>query len=77
MAACVNVVVGVTSLYRWEGRIEEASEVLLIIKTTMDRLDVLTAAVSEAHPYSVPELIALPVIAGHPPYLSWLTGAVS
>lgn len=77
VAACVNVVPGLTSFYRWEGRVEEASEVLLIIKTAAARLDVLAAAITAAHPYSVPEFIALPIVGGHPPYLDWLAASVS
>ncbi len=72
LAACVNLIPGVRSVYRWEGAIEEAVESLLVIKTDRDRLEALRAGVVEVHPYDVPEVIALPVVAGHEPYLAWV-----
>ena len=72
LAACVNPVPGVTSLYRWEGKIERSEEVLLVIKTRADLLDRLRGAIVAVHPYDVPEVVALPVTAGHPPYLDWI-----
>lgn len=75
LAACVNVVPGLTSVYRWEGRLREDAEVLLLIKTRAGRLAELTAALTAAHPYSVPEVLALPVAEGHGPYLEWLARA--
>jgi periplasmic divalent cation tolerance protein len=74
VAACVNLVPGVRSVYRWKGRVEEASETLLVIKTPASRVRALLAAVEELHPYEVPEGIALPVVAGLAPYLRWLEG---
>jgi len=71
VAACVNLLPGVESIYRWEGKIERASEVLGVIKTT--RYADLEAAIRELHPYEVPEIIALPVVAGLPAYLKWLS----
>ncbi len=71
MAACVNRV-PVESVYRWQGQIEEAPEVLLIVKTRRARLDALAARVQALHSYTVPEMIALPIVAGWPPYLDWL-----
>ncbi len=76
LAACVNVVPGVRSLFRWEGRVQEESELLLAIKTTARRLRALEARVRALHPYSVPELIAVPVVAGHAPYLAWVSECV-
>ena len=73
LAACVNLVPGLQSIYRWQGAVEQASEVLLIIKTRHARLDSLEQAIRAAHPYSVPEILALPVVAGHIPYLNWLS----
>jgi periplasmic divalent cation tolerance protein len=70
VAACVNLLPGVESIYRWEGKVERASEVLAVIKTT--RYADLEAAIRELHPYEVPEIIALPVVAGLPEYLKWL-----
>ncbi|HZS01055.1 MAG TPA: divalent-cation tolerance protein CutA [Chloroflexota bacterium] len=71
LAACVNRV-PVESVYRWQGQIEEAPEVLLIVKTRRARLDALAARVQALHSYTVPEMIALPIVAGWPPYLDWL-----
>jgi periplasmic divalent cation tolerance protein len=73
LAACASLVPGLTSIYRWEGEIQRDSEVLLLIKTTMARLDGLMAAVRRLHPYRVPEIIALPIAAGLPDYLGWVT----
>ena len=70
VAACVNLLPGVESIYRWEGKVERAGEVLAIIKTT--RYPDLEAAVRELHPYEVPEIIALPVVAGLAAYLGWM-----
>ena len=72
LAACVNRVPALTSVYRWRGEIHEDSEVLLLIKSTRDRLEPLHARLIELHPYEVPELIALDIVAGHTPYLDWL-----
>ena len=71
LAACVNRV-PVESVYRWQGQIEEAPEVLLIVKTRRARLDALAARVQALHSYTVPEMIVLPVVAGWPPYLQWI-----
>ena len=71
VAACVNLLPGVESIYRWEGKVERAGEVLALIKTT--RYSDLEAAIRELHPYEVPEIIALPVVAVLPDYLKWLT----
>ena len=72
LAACVNVVPGVLSIYRWKGAVERAEERLLLIKTTADRFEAVRRAVVELHAYELPEVIALPIQAGHPPYLAWL-----
>jgi periplasmic divalent cation tolerance protein len=72
VAACVNVVPGVRSTYRWKGRVEEAGESLLVIKTAGDRVGALLEAVRGLHPYECPEGIALPVVAGLPDYLRWV-----
>lgn len=75
LAACVNVVSGLRSIYRWQGAVAEDAEALAIIKTTRDRLDALTARLIALHPYELPELVALPVGGGHAPYLAWIAGA--
>jgi periplasmic divalent cation tolerance protein len=77
LAACVNVVPGVVSVYRWRGAVCRDEERLLVIKTRAERLEALREALVELHPYEVPELVALPVEAGHAPYLAWLDESVS
>lgn len=72
LVACVNVVAGVTSVYRWQGKLEEAAEVLLVMKTVADRIPALAARLKELHPYEVPELLALPVDAALPAYAQWV-----
>lgn len=72
LAACVGLVDGLTSVYRWEGQVEEAAEVQLLIKTRADRFDALAERVVALHPYDVPEVIALPLAAGLPAYLAWM-----
>jgi periplasmic divalent cation tolerance protein len=76
LAACVNVLPGVTSVYRWQGRIETEPEHLLVIKTTAEGFEPLRAALVSLHPYEVPEVVALPVRGGHGPYLAWLDASV-
>lgn len=72
LAACVNRLPGVQSIYRWQGEVEQADEVLLLIKTTADRLPALTARLHALHPYELPELVAVEVRAGLPAYLDWV-----
>jgi periplasmic divalent cation tolerance protein len=74
LAACVNILPTVRSVYRWKGELCDDSESLLIIKTTADRLDELTRRLLACHPYDVPEVIALPIHEGegNPDYLAWL-----
>jgi periplasmic divalent cation tolerance protein len=74
LAACVNVVPGVESIYRWNGVVEMATESLLVIKTSAERFPALKSAIQELHSYDVPEMIALRVEDGSEPYLSWLLG---
>ena len=74
LAACGNVVPGLRSIYRWEGKVQEDAEALLVLKTTRARFDALRDRVLALHPYEVPEVIALPVEAGSAPYLAWLAG---
>ena len=77
LVACVNMVDGVRSIYRWDGAICEDNEVLLVIKTTTDKLSELTTRIANIHPYDVPEVLALPTIAGHSPYLDWVAASVA
>ncbi len=72
LAACVNQLPGVRSTYRWQGKIEESGEELLIIKTSPSLFKALEQRVCELHSYAVPEVIALPIVAGSKPYLQWL-----
>jgi periplasmic divalent cation tolerance protein len=70
--ACGNVIPNVTSIYRWRGETHSETEALVLIKTTSSELDRLLQRAPELHPYEVPELIAVPVVAGHAPYLQWV-----
>jgi len=72
LAACVNRLSPVTSVYRWQGRICEESEQLLIIKTIPARYEALEMRLKTLHPYETPEIIAIPVAAGSSQYLAWL-----
>lgn len=72
LAACVSQLTGLRSVYRWQGEIERADEVLLVIKTTPDRLDALTELVRALHPYELPELLAFEVAGGLAAYLDWV-----
>jgi periplasmic divalent cation tolerance protein len=72
LAACVNLISPVRSIYRWEGKIWDEKEWLLIIKAQRKRFDELEKKVKSLHSYSVPEIIALPIIAGSSSYLDWL-----
>ena len=71
LAACVNLT-PIESVYRWQGAVEEAAELLLVVKTRRAALDALAARVRALHSYTVPEIIALPLVAGWPPYLQWI-----
>ncbi|MEO7404592.1 MAG: divalent-cation tolerance protein CutA [Burkholderiales bacterium] len=72
LAACVNLLAPCRSIYRWEGKVEDATEVPLLIKTTADRYDALEGTIRALHPYDVPEIIALPITASLPAYLGWI-----
>jgi periplasmic divalent cation tolerance protein len=72
LAACGNVVPQLRSIYRWEGKVQDDAEALLVLKTTRARFDALRDRVVALHPYEVPEVIALPVEAGSAPYLAWI-----
>ena len=76
LAACVNVLPGVISIYRWKGQVEADAERLLVIKTRAERFEALREAIVSLHPYGVPEVIALAITAGHAPYLAWLDESV-
>jgi periplasmic divalent cation tolerance protein len=77
LAACVNVLGECTSVYRWQGAVENAGEVPLLIKTTASRYAELEAAIREQHSYELPEIIAVPLARGLPEYLQWVAAEVS
>jgi periplasmic divalent cation tolerance protein len=74
LAACANVLEGMTSVYRWQGKLEEASEVVLIAKTESRLVRELVAAVQKEHSYDIPCALVLPVVEGAGPYMNWLSG---
>jgi periplasmic divalent cation tolerance protein len=75
LAACVNRISGLTSIYQWQGRICEEAEQLLMIKTTPARYEALEMRLKALHPYEIPEIIAIPIVAGSSQYLAWLVAA--
>ncbi len=77
LAACVNVVSGVRSVYRWKGEIAEDDERLLIMKTDAAHVEPLRSAIRELHSYEVPEFVVVEVVGGDQAYLEWLAGALS
>jgi len=77
VAACVNILPGITSVYRWQGEVHRDSESLLVIKTSPQALSQLMQRVAELHPYDVPEIVALDTSSVHPAYAAWITAACS
>jgi periplasmic divalent cation tolerance protein len=77
LAACVNVVAGVRSIYRWQGGVEDATEVLLVMKTAAEQADALAERLRALHPYELPELVVLPVAGGLGGYLAWVLEEVA
>ncbi len=75
LAACVNIVKNIRSIYRWQGKIEDDPEVLMIVKTRTGLFEALAAEVRKLHSYEVPEIIALPIVKGSEAYLNWLKAA--
>ena len=76
LGACVNVVPEVSSVYWWKGKIEKDKEALLVIKTLSSKMEELIKKVKEVHPYTVPEIIALPIVAGNEDYLKWIEESI-
>lgn len=77
VAACVNILSPCRSVYRWQGAVERAAEVPLLIKTTLERYAELEAAIRARHPYELPEIVAVPVCSGFTPYLDWIAAECS
>ena len=75
LAACVNVVPGLRSIYRWNDAVQSDEEVLMLIKTSVARLEAARLRLVELHPYEVPEVVALPVADGHHAYLAWVSSS--
>lgn len=75
LAACVQILPEIESVYRWQGKIERSSEVLLLAKTTRGKFDDLEREVRALHSYDTPEIVAVPIVAGSAPYLDWLVQA--
>ena len=76
LAACVQILPEMESVYRWEGKIERQAEILLLAKTTRSKFEQLEMEVRALHSYETPEIIALPIVAASAPYLEWLRAAV-
>jgi periplasmic divalent cation tolerance protein len=72
LAACANILPGMRSIYRWQGKVEEASEAVLVLKTARTTLAALTARVKDLHSYELPCVVALPIEAGNADYLAWI-----
>lgn len=77
LAVCVNITAPVRSVYRWQGKIESATEWMLIVKTSQHLFDELSAAILALHSYEVPEIIAVPLCAGSPAYLRWMESSLN
>lgn len=76
LAACANILPAMTSIYRWQGQIEEANELILILKTSADMYEKLEEKMLEAHPYECPCIVALPVVKGSASYLEWINNSL-
>ena len=76
LAACGNVLPGLRSIYRWQGKVEEASEALLLVKTTRWRFPEIVDRVRALHPYELPEIVAIPIAAGYDEYLDWIVDSL-
>jgi periplasmic divalent cation tolerance protein len=77
LAACANILPAARSIYRWKGKVEDANEVLVLLKTRHEHFDRIRARILELHPYEVPEVLAIPVEQGYYPYLEWLARETS
>lgn len=77
LAACVNVLPSMRSLYTWKGAVQDESEALLVIKSRLALFERMAEVIRSAHPYETPEIVALPILAGSPDYLSWISEVTS
>jgi len=76
LAACVNILPGVTSVYRWQGAVEQSQELLLVIKTRQAVWSMLEAQIQALHPYELPEIVAVPITSGEADYIQWLENSI-
>jgi len=77
LVACVNIIEGIKSLFRWKGKVDLAKEVLLVVKSRKEKLAKIIKLVKSLHSYEVPEIIALPIVGGYKPYLNWINDSTS
>jgi periplasmic divalent cation tolerance protein len=77
LAACVNILPAIQSIYRWKGEVEQSDEVLMLIKTTQARFETLRNRLKDLHPYETPEIVALPIVDGSADYLAWMRAQVA
>jgi len=77
LCACMNIVPGMKSIFRWEGKIQRENEVLGILKTTREKVNDLEGRIQKEHPYAVPEILVLPVLKGAKPYLEWVRNSLA
>ena len=73
LAACVNLLPDMRSIYRWEGKVERAEEIVMVVKTATDRVAAASLRIRELHPYTTPCIVALPIATGNADYLAWIT----
>lgn len=76
LAACVNILPVMTSIYRWQGKLEQGQEHQLLIKTEQSCTNEVQSAIEQVHPYELPEIIVVPIMAGHKPFLNWISESV-
>jgi len=72
LAACINIIPGITSVYEWQGKIETSQEHLMLIKSHTNKYEAIESTIKTIHPYELPEIIAVPIERGHPDYLQWI-----